>query len=443
MLTPDQITALAPDAASLKAGQGLATPRKWQSAGGDDEVLWGLAMGSGKEPYQTRVALGDLATKCSCPSRKFPCKHAIGLMLMSCSAPAALTEKERPGFVTEWLDSRAAREQKTAARGEEKAAKPIDEKAAQKRRAQRDNRVGEGIALLQQAILDVTREGLASPNARNAAAWENLARRMVDSQAPGLAGNLRHLTETVLRHARVDQELPLELGRLHLLLRTCAAPAESLDERTRAEVVAQLGGRTSSTPEDNGAAPETVTDDWLVAARTVEERDRLITSATWLLGTRSGRWARVLRFAPAPQTITEPWAVGATVTAELRFQPGLLPLRAFPEGDGISRFGPLPPPHEAGWEALLARYAGALGAQPFLRTLPFLIRLQPAESGHTLLDEHGLALPWQPGEALALRVACICGGHPALACGEWDGRTLRLLSIQDGAQWIPLPSQQA
>ena len=51
MLTPDQITAAAPDAASLKAGRGLATARKWESAGGDEEVLWGLAMGSGKEPY--------------------------------------------------------------------------------------------------------------------------------------------------------------------------------------------------------------------------------------------------------------------------------------------------------------------------------------------------------------------------------------------------------
>jgi len=73
VLTADQITALAPDAASLKAGRGLATPRKWQDLGADGGALWGLALGSGAEPYQTRLDLTDFASKCSCPSRKFPC----------------------------------------------------------------------------------------------------------------------------------------------------------------------------------------------------------------------------------------------------------------------------------------------------------------------------------------------------------------------------------
>ena len=218
MLTPDQITAIAPDAPSLKAGRDLGTARKWVSLGGDDRVLWGLAMGSGKEPYQTRVSLADLASKCSCPSRKFPCKHAIGLMFLATGDPAALTQKERPPWVTEWLDARAAREEKAGARADGKVAGPVDEKAAEKRRAQRDGRVAEGVAMLQQSILDLTREGLAAGSARNAAAWENLAKRMVDSQAPGLAGNLRHIADTVLRDPDVDVELPLELGRLYLLL---------------------------------------------------------------------------------------------------------------------------------------------------------------------------------------------------------------------------------
>jgi uncharacterized Zn finger protein len=78
VLTTDQVTALAPDAASFKAGRALAATRKWELLGSDEEVLWGLASGSGKNPYRTQVALGEFATKCSCPSRKFPCKHALG-----------------------------------------------------------------------------------------------------------------------------------------------------------------------------------------------------------------------------------------------------------------------------------------------------------------------------------------------------------------------------
>lgn len=56
-----------------------------------------------------------------------------------------------------------------------KIARPVDDKAADRRRAQRDGRVSEGVALLQQTLLDLTREGLASASSRNPARWENLA----------------------------------------------------------------------------------------------------------------------------------------------------------------------------------------------------------------------------------------------------------------------------
>lgn len=436
VLTSDQITAIAPDAPSLKAGRDLATPRKWQSTGGDDEVLWGLAMGSGKEPYQTRVFLADLASKCSCPSRKFPCKHALGMMFMAAASPTAVSDSERPPWVTEWLESRAAREQKAVARSEEKVTRPVDEKAVEKRRAQREGRVNEGVALLQQALLDLTREGLASGSARDATAWENLAKRMVDAQAPGLAGNLRYIADTVLRDPEVDVQLPFELGRLHVLLQAIAS-ADQYDEPTRAELVSQLGGRLTPDATANG---EIIEDEWFVAGRKVEERDRLITSSTWILGRNSQRWARILRFAPVPQTIVEPWPLGFTVCSELKFQTGLHPFRA--AGDGSSEWLLVPAPCEDDLENLLERFGSTLAANPFLRAVPFFIPLRPGYGSESLVDATGAALPWQATDDLALRVECICGGNATAMCGEWDGRHLRLLAILDGDAWIPLTNQQ-
>ncbi len=437
VLTPDQITAIAPDAASLKAGRDLGTPRKWVSLGGDEQVLWGLAMGSGKEPYQTRVSVADLASKCSCPSRKFPCKHAIGLMLLSIGQPAALTQTERPPWVTEWLDARAAREEKAGARTEAKVAGPIDEKAAEKRRLQREGRVGDGVALLQQSILDLTREGLASGNARSAAAWENLAKRMVDSQAPGLAGNLRHIADTVLRDPDVDVELPHELGRLYLLLHSITT-ADQHDEPTRAELRSLIGGRSAS----NGYAGETVEEHWFVAGRRVEERDRLITSSTWLTGKNSRRWARVLRFAPVPQTIIEPWPLGSTVHATLTFQPGLYPLRAAPDNEGVAQLSGFPGANDDNLETLLEQFASALAANPFLRALPFFMPLRPTGDMRSLADASGRALPWLAAGDSAFVVECVCGGGFTPMCGEWNGRSINLLSIADGDAWVPLTPQQ-
>ncbi|WP_211273319.1 SWIM zinc finger family protein, partial [Streptomyces hirsutus] len=84
--TADQVLALAPDTASRRAGSRLGAAGPWSGAGSSGEgALWGLCKGSGSKPYRTVVDLADVsgpAYECSCPSRKFPCKHALGLLLL-------------------------------------------------------------------------------------------------------------------------------------------------------------------------------------------------------------------------------------------------------------------------------------------------------------------------------------------------------------------------
>jgi hypothetical protein len=77
----DSVLDLAPDESSRRSGAGLGRPAPWRGAGVAGDVLWGLCAGSGKNPYQVVVDLSGPAYKCSCPSRKFPCKHALGLLL--------------------------------------------------------------------------------------------------------------------------------------------------------------------------------------------------------------------------------------------------------------------------------------------------------------------------------------------------------------------------
>ena len=78
------IEAAAPDQASLKAAGGLRKPAKWSGAGisAEGQFIWGACAGSGANPYRVMADLSDLGSKCTCPSRKFPCKHALALMWM-------------------------------------------------------------------------------------------------------------------------------------------------------------------------------------------------------------------------------------------------------------------------------------------------------------------------------------------------------------------------
>jgi hypothetical protein len=81
-LSADELLRLAPDTASVKAAKGLVIPTKWPRLGYDEAAIWGECQGSGSKPYQTQIDLSEPAFRCSCPSRKFPCKHGLALGLL-------------------------------------------------------------------------------------------------------------------------------------------------------------------------------------------------------------------------------------------------------------------------------------------------------------------------------------------------------------------------
>src|SRR5918996_4498463 len=123
----DQIIALAPDAASAKAGRSLATASKWQNVGGDERALWGECQGSGAKPYQIVIDLNEPAFKCSCPSRKFPCKHSLGLFLLVANQRATgSTVTTAPDWAAEWLEKRDEQVQRRS-EAAKKADEPPDE----------------------------------------------------------------------------------------------------------------------------------------------------------------------------------------------------------------------------------------------------------------------------------------------------------------------------
>src|ERR1700722_19189348 len=210
----DRVLDLAPDESSRRSAGALGRPAPWQDAGVAGDVLWGLCAGSGKNPYQVIVDLSGPAYKCSCPSRKFPCKHALGLMLNW--ANGALPEESAPAdFATAWLAERRARAEKAeksvvrTVPGDSPASSAPgavkDEAAAARRVQQRAQRVANGLAELQSWLRDQVLVGLsATPTATSAAASagssarghaDEIAARMVDAQAPGVAAVLRGLSE--------------------------------------------------------------------------------------------------------------------------------------------------------------------------------------------------------------------------------------------------------
>ena len=108
----EQVLAAAPDDSSRKSARGLTAPRNWSGLGSTDDLVWGKCQGSEKEPYQVSVDLNGPAFRCTCPNRKFPCKHCVALLLMWAANDGSVADVQQPeAFATEWAADRRAKDE--------------------------------------------------------------------------------------------------------------------------------------------------------------------------------------------------------------------------------------------------------------------------------------------------------------------------------------------
>jgi hypothetical protein len=105
--TFEEIEALAPDQASIDAARRLLKPSGWPRLAWDGfELVWGECQGSGATPYRVVVSESDAGYKCSCPSRKFPCKHSLALMWIRAEGKVGFPAAEVPEWVRDWVSRR-------------------------------------------------------------------------------------------------------------------------------------------------------------------------------------------------------------------------------------------------------------------------------------------------------------------------------------------------
>ncbi len=448
--TTEQVLNLAPDAASAKAGQALANARKWHGCGANEQAAWGLCHGSGKDPYQTQISwaqieLAEPAFKCSCPSRKFPCKHGLGLLLLLTTQADLFKEKTTPDWVNEWLAHRAQRSEQKAVKAEAAAEKPPndlkDEKAQAKRVEAREKKVAEGLADLQLWLNDLVRHGLAHAQTQPYSYWERPAARLVDAQAAGLARLVRELAGLPSSGADWQSRMLARLGSLQLALdgyqRIDTLPLVMQSD------LRQLIGWTIN--QDELLAQNGTRDLWLVIARRVETEDRLRVQRSWLWGLQTNTPALILHFAHSTQPLDISLVPGQSFDGELVFFPSGYQQRALIKQRSESvNVAPPPLPGILTLTEATAAYAQALAQQPWLERFLFALRRvtpQRNESGWLITDSENHAVALHPHIAGGWELLALSGGHPVSLFGEWDGDALWPLCVQAENQLLQLTDE--
>lgn len=179
-MTEQFLLLLAPNPAAASNGRKLSQSGKFRNHGrnAEDNLFWADCAGSGKNPYQTSVDFSlspeNPTCRCSCPSRQFPCKHALGLMY------ELVGEKEFPvADVPDDLAEKRAKQAARAAKKEEKQANPPEPKKvstqAQKKKITKQL---EGLALARKLVDELLAGGVGTLAGTSAQSMEKVAKEL-------------------------------------------------------------------------------------------------------------------------------------------------------------------------------------------------------------------------------------------------------------------------
>jgi SWIM zinc finger len=421
--TAEQVNALAPDAAGLAAGRKLASPQYWTHTGTSNDPLavWGYCQGSGAHPYQVVVDISGPAYKCSCPSRKFPCKHTLGILLLW--AANQIGDADAPAWVTEWTNDRAT---KAAKQAEPPKAPTADPATAARREAQRSSRVTSGLDELDRWLRDQARTGIAGTDRAGYRHFNAVAARMVDAQAAGVASTLRSLASVAVSGDGWPARLLEEYALLRLLA-TAHRNREALPPDLAA-VVRRRVGYAESRDEVLASAP--VRDHWSVLALRDSADDRLTMRRVWLQGRDTRRMAVVLSYAVSGQALDASLVPGTTLDADVHFYPGSSPLRALV---GAQHVALTPRTSMVGGtiQDALTAHAAALAGDPWLSEWPVVIDAVVPALVHDnwLISDGDDALLCDRNSADMWRALAVSGGHPVTLLAELTATHLRPLAI--------------
>ena len=386
----------------MKAAGKLLKPAKWPLRESDGDYIWGECQGSGANPYRVIFDLRDHGYKCTCPSRKFPCKHALALALMFSEAPSDYAQGQMPEWGSDWIGRRrktsaaATKDEKdtpkpakslAAALAKEPEKKEIDPakaaalEAARKTRAEATRAAQmAGLSELEGWIFDNLSLGLPQVLSNLTERCRTISARLSDAKAPSLSGRLDDIPERVMsvpRSAQTDVLIE-ELGKLVLLSRA----AQTVPQPTGVQRLISAAENRESVLEDASAPVHKAV--WhVIASHARTRKDGLVSYSTWLLSCEDNqRFAQLLDFVPASLGKRGAgFAVGDMFEAEVCYFPSAFPMRAMIKTRAPTTQDPhwgTPP------ASVSSQLAEALRAEPWIQDIPVLLgegRLGLAKDG--------------------------------------------------------------
>ncbi len=178
-ITTELMERVAPNTAAIANAKKISQKNGFTvlSKSEDNTLLYGECKGSGKNLYITTVDFIDPSApvfRCSCPSRQFPCKHALALMFDYMA--------QKPFTICEIPEDIISKREKIDKKKEnaEKAPKKVNKSALIKKMKKQL----EGLDLAEKFLKEVLQTGIASLSGKGLKTYSDLAKQMGDYYLP-------------------------------------------------------------------------------------------------------------------------------------------------------------------------------------------------------------------------------------------------------------------
>ena len=420
--TTEQILGLAPDQFTLRAARGIADPQKWVALHQDAEIIWGIFPNGRNQTVETAVSLPNLAYTCNCKTRKFPCRHAVGLFLLWQIQATSFTSQPLSTRLTNW----AKRTQINFQRHSQTNGRSSFNQ-------QKHDQLQMGLYALELWLLDMMRHGLASLPERPKSYWETMAHRLVDAQSPTLAQTVRDLAHIPVSQPNWPETYLKQVGRLYLLVQGFRN-FDHLPTPVQADLQTAVGWLPALSLE-----PTILTDHWLVLGRQQESDSSHTRHHTWLWGQETEKLVQLIDLTPSNKLEGRWLPTNSIWQGSCAILPGTSPLLARPHTELQATNGIVQPMGFGTIRAAIQAHNEMLSLNPWLPQFPILLHnVQPchSEAGWQIRDQTGAILPLPEKYSYGWHLMALSERRTSLTLfGLWNGRIFQPLSVNQDNQW--------
>jgi hypothetical protein len=436
--TDEKIATLSPNDSTERRGRSLANSAKWNFIATNYEAIWGECKGSGSQPYLVQVNLSGPKYKCSCPVRKPPCKHVLGLFFLFAKSSAVFKYQAPTEVMQAWLNQQSTNPTSSPSKTIAPALKTEEaieqaKIAKEKRWAQRVQLMTSGMDELELWLTDLIRQGIANTAIQKASFWNQVAAKMVDAKLPRISTYLKETHQLIQQNQNWSELVVARLGELYLWVESFKK--RSLLSPKLEEELYQSLGKIVKKADILEQHPSTK-DLWFVFGKKegVDIEGRSFRKI-WLQGQKTKQQALILDYAFGSMGYEQQYIVGDLLDGALVYYSKAYPQRAiFESFDSAKIYEEIQLDTYKDLNNALTSYGKALVQNPWLFSFPVglsnLKAFMNAKKELQIKDVNDCMIPLTNlKEEVTWKILAISGGHSITLFGEWDGLHFEPLSM--------------